>query len=117
MVPYPVTLQYVQIIVKQLIGGWICCSILLLHFIYPGVLLSQEEDFENMIDLAETMESQCGHLFDKVIVNGDIAVAFRELKADLEKVEQAEVQWIPAEWICSSPTKARRSCGHLGGWI
>lgn len=93
------------------------CSILLLHFIYPGVLLSQEEDFQDMIDLAETMERQCGHLFDKVIVNGDIAVAFRELKADLEKVEQAEVQWIPAEWICSSPTKARRSCGHLGGWI
>lgn len=70
-----------------------------------------------MIDQAETMESQFGHLFDKVIVNGDIAVAFRELKADLERLEQAEVQWVPAEWVCSSPTKARRSCGHLCGWI
>ncbi|XP_070830400.1 MAGUK p55 subfamily member 7-like [Chaetodon trifascialis] len=76
-----------------------------------------EEDFEDMIHLAEVMESQCGHLFDKVIVNGDIAVAFRELKADLERVEKAEVHWIPAQWICSSPAKARRSCGHLDGWI
>nr|XP_046265355.1 MAGUK p55 subfamily member 7-like [Scatophagus argus]XP_046265356.1 MAGUK p55 subfamily member 7-like [Scatophagus argus]XP_046265357.1 MAGUK p55 subfamily member 7-like [Scatophagus argus] len=82
-----------------------------------SVRIFSEEDFEDMIDMAETMESQCGHLFDKVIVNGDIAVAFRELKADLEKVEQAQVHWIPAEWFCSSPTKARRSCGHLSGWI
>lgn len=71
-----------------------------------------------MIASAEAMESQCGHLFDKVIVNGDIAAAFRELKADLKKVEEAEVQWIPAEWICpASPTQARRSCGYLDGWI
>uniref|UniRef100_A0A8D0A0Q1 Membrane protein, palmitoylated 7b (MAGUK p55 subfamily member 7) n=1 Tax=Sander lucioperca TaxID=283035 RepID=A0A8D0A0Q1_SANLU len=82
-----------------------------------SVRIFSEEDFEDMINSAETMESQSGHLFDKVIVNGDIAVAFRELKAALEKVEKAEVQWIPAEWICSSPTKARRSCGHLDSWI
>ncbi|XP_070701470.1 MAGUK p55 subfamily member 7-like [Pempheris klunzingeri] len=82
-----------------------------------SVRIFSEEDFEDMIDLAETMERQCGHLFDKVIVNGDIVVAFRELKADLKRVEEAEVQWIPAEWICSSPTKAQRSCGHLSNWI
>ncbi|KAM6989624.1 MAGUK p55 subfamily member 7-like [Tautogolabrus adspersus] len=83
-----------------------------------SVRILSEEDFEDMINSAETMENQCGHLFDKVIVNGDIAVAFRELKADLKRVEEADVQWIPAEWICpSSPTKARRSCGYLGGWV
>lgn len=84
------------------------------------VILSQEEDFQDMIDLAETMENQCGHMFDKVVVNGDIAVAFRELKADLERLEHEEVQWIPAEWAGSSSAAAaaaRRSCGHLGGWI
>lgn len=71
-----------------------------------------------MIDLAETIENQCAHMFDKVIVNGDIAVAFRELKADLERLEQEEIQWIPAEWGgSSSAAAARRSCGHLGGWI
>ncbi|XP_028284384.1 MAGUK p55 subfamily member 7-like [Parambassis ranga] len=81
------------------------------------VRVFSEEDFEDMIDLAESMYSQYGHLFDKVIVNGDIATAFRELRADLEKIDEAEVHWVPTEWICSSPTKARRSCGHLTGWI
>ncbi|KAL6104160.1 uncharacterized protein ACO6RY_13940 [Pungitius sinensis] len=76
-----------------------------------------EEDFEDMINSAETIESQCGHLFDKEIVNGDLAVAFRELKVDLENLKEAKVQWIPAKWICSLPTKALRSFGHLDGWI
>ncbi|XP_023277602.1 MAGUK p55 subfamily member 7-like [Seriola lalandi dorsalis] len=81
------------------------------------VRIFSEEDFEDMIELAETMENQYGHLFDKVIVNGDVALAFRELKAELEKIEETEVQWIPAEWIRTSPTAARRSFGHLTGWI
>ncbi|XP_059200841.1 MAGUK p55 subfamily member 7-like [Centropristis striata] len=82
-----------------------------------SVRIFSEEDFEDMINSAETMENKYGHWFDKVIVNGDIVVAFRELKADLERVEEAEVQWIPAEWVCSSPSKKRRSCGHLDSWI
>ncbi|CAF97629.1 unnamed protein product, partial [Tetraodon nigroviridis] len=64
------------------------------------VRIFSEEDLENMIDLAETMENQCGHLFDKVIVNGDATAAFRELRADLQRVDRAEVQWIPPEWLC-----------------
>lgn len=64
---------------------------------------------ENMIDLAETMENQCGHLFDRVVVNGDVTAAFRELKADLQRVDRAEVQWIPPEWVCPPATSARRS--------
>ncbi|XP_047188149.1 MAGUK p55 subfamily member 7-like isoform X2 [Scophthalmus maximus] len=81
------------------------------------VRVFSEEDSEDMIHLAETMENQYGHLFDKVIVNGDVAGAFRELKADLEKTEAAEVQWLPAEWNCSPPTTGRRSTGHLIDWI
>ncbi|XP_028329176.1 MAGUK p55 subfamily member 7-like [Gouania willdenowi] len=81
------------------------------------VRIFSEEDFEDMMDMAETMESHYGHLFDKVIVNGDIATALRELKADLKKLEEADVQWFPAEWFCSSPTTAQRSCSHLSGWI
>lgn len=77
----------------------------------------QEEDFEDMIDLAETMENQYGHLFDRVVVNGDVTAAFRELRADLQRVDRAEVQWIPPEWLCPPATGARRSCGQLGGWI
>uniref|UniRef100_A0A667Z333 Membrane protein, palmitoylated 7b (MAGUK p55 subfamily member 7) n=1 Tax=Myripristis murdjan TaxID=586833 RepID=A0A667Z333_9TELE len=78
------------------------------------VRIFSEEDFEDMIGLAESMESRYGHLFDKVIVNGDIATAFRELRADLDELEKAEVHWIPAEWICSSPT---RSHSDFTGWI
>lgn len=70
-----------------------------------------------MIELAESMQNQYGHLLDKVIVNGDVALAFRELRAELEKMMEADVQWIPAEWICTSPTAARRSCSHLRSWI
>uniref|UniRef100_A0A8C5GP19 Membrane protein, palmitoylated 7b (MAGUK p55 subfamily member 7) n=1 Tax=Gouania willdenowi TaxID=441366 RepID=A0A8C5GP19_GOUWI len=86
-------------------------------FICDDVGTNPEEDFEDMMDMAETMESHYGHLFDKVIVNGDIATALRELKADLKKLEEADVQWFPAEWFCSSPTTAQRSCSHLSGWI
>uniref|UniRef100_A0A672H8V5 Membrane protein, palmitoylated 7b (MAGUK p55 subfamily member 7) n=1 Tax=Salarias fasciatus TaxID=181472 RepID=A0A672H8V5_SALFA len=63
---------------------------------------SPDEDFEDMIDEAETMESQFGQLFEKVIVNGDVATAFRELRAELEGLEDAAVQWLPAQWICPS---------------
>lgn len=87
------------------------------HFNPPGWFSWQEEDFENMIDLAETIENLCGHLFDKVIVNRDVTAAFRELKADLQRVDQAKVQWIPAEWVCLPLANARSSCGQLGGWI
>uniref|UniRef100_A0A3Q2DF83 Membrane protein, palmitoylated 7b (MAGUK p55 subfamily member 7) n=1 Tax=Cyprinodon variegatus TaxID=28743 RepID=A0A3Q2DF83_CYPVA len=76
-----------------------------------------EEDFEEMIDLAELLLSQYGDLFDNVIINGDIAVAFRELKADIEKIDAAEVQWVPAAWMRSTPSKAWRSCSSLTGWI
>ncbi|XP_061549831.1 MAGUK p55 subfamily member 7-like [Phycodurus eques] len=81
------------------------------------VRMFSEDDFEDMIQLAETMEAQHGHMFDKVIVNGDLATAFRELKADLQRLQEEDVRWIPVEWLCSSPTKVRRSCGLLAGWI
>uniref|UniRef100_A0A3B4B696 Membrane protein, palmitoylated 7b (MAGUK p55 subfamily member 7) n=1 Tax=Periophthalmus magnuspinnatus TaxID=409849 RepID=A0A3B4B696_9GOBI len=58
-----------------------------------------------------------GYMFDKVLVNGDIAVAFRELKSAVLRMTEAEVQWIPMEWVCPSPATARRSCSHLTGWI
>lgn len=70
-----------------------------------------------MLDQAEMLDSRYGHLFDKVIVNGDVAAAFRELKADVEKLDEPEVQWVPAAWMRSAPTKAWRSCSSLTGWI
>ncbi|XP_043991372.1 MAGUK p55 subfamily member 7-like isoform X2 [Gambusia affinis] len=81
------------------------------------VRMFSEEDFEEMLDQAEMLDSRYGHLFDKVIVNGDVAAAFRELKADVEKLDEPEVQWVPAAWMRSAPTKAWRSCSSLTGWI
>ncbi|KAG7455227.1 hypothetical protein MATL_G00254320 [Megalops atlanticus] len=60
--------------------------------------LFSEEDFEEMIVSAQVMESQYGHLFDRVIVNDDLATAFRELRSALEKVE-SETQWVPRHWM------------------
>ncbi|KAF3858636.1 hypothetical protein F7725_011837 [Dissostichus mawsoni] len=86
-----------------------------LHLTRRRVKLVCDEVDKNSV---RVFSKQYGHLIDKVIVNGDIVVAFRELKADLEKVQKAEVHWVPAEWNCSSsPTKARKSCGHLDSWI
>ncbi|XP_071416137.1 MAGUK p55 subfamily member 7 isoform X2 [Pithys albifrons albifrons] len=43
-----------------------------------------EEDFHEMIKSAHVMESQYGHLFDKVIVNDDLATAYSELKTTFD---------------------------------
>uniref|UniRef100_H2M113 Membrane protein, palmitoylated 7b (MAGUK p55 subfamily member 7) n=1 Tax=Oryzias latipes TaxID=8090 RepID=H2M113_ORYLA len=74
-----------------------------------------EENFQDMIDLSETMEIQYGHLFDKIIINGDVTTAFKELKEDLEKLAEPGVQWVPAEWSRPTLKKTQRSCGHLTG--
>lgn len=62
--------------------------------------LCQEEDFQEMILSAQIMESQYGHLFDKVIVNDDLTTAYNELKATFEKLEN-ETFWVPVSWVHS----------------
>ncbi|KAK1794214.1 hypothetical protein P4O66_011110 [Electrophorus voltai] len=59
-----------------------------------------EEDFMEMINTAQQMENQYGHLFDKVIVNDDLSAAFSALKVTLRKVE-LEAQWVPVGWTHS----------------
>ncbi|XP_073778699.1 MAGUK p55 subfamily member 7 [Danio rerio] len=56
-----------------------------------------EEDFQNMISSAQSMEHNYGHLFEKVIINEDLAAAFTELRAALAKTE-TETRWIPNAW-------------------
>ncbi|KAL0966854.1 hypothetical protein UPYG_G00300990 [Umbra pygmaea] len=63
-----------------------------------------EEDFEDMIASAEAMDCQYGHLFEKVLVNGDIVSTFKELRAELANLETKEPQWIPVEWIRTQST-------------
>lgn len=53
-----------------------------------------------MIKSAHVMESQYGHLFDKVIVNDDLATAYSELKATFDRLE-TETFWVPVSWLHS----------------
>ncbi|XP_018861284.1 MAGUK p55 subfamily member 7 isoform X2 [Parus major] len=59
-----------------------------------------EEDFHEMIKSAHVMESQYGHLFDKVIVNDDLATAYSELKTTFDRLE-TETFWVPVSWLHS----------------
>ncbi|KAI6074837.1 MAGUK p55 subfamily member 7 [Aix galericulata] len=59
-----------------------------------------EEDFQEMIKSAQVMESQYGHLFDKVIVNDDLATAYSELKTTFDRLE-TETFWVPVSWLHS----------------
>uniref|UniRef100_A0A8C4UQA6 MAGUK p55 subfamily member 7 n=1 Tax=Falco tinnunculus TaxID=100819 RepID=A0A8C4UQA6_FALTI len=59
-----------------------------------------EEDFQEMIKSAHVMESQYGHLFDKVIVNDDLATAYSELKTTFDRLE-TETFWVPVSWLHS----------------
>ncbi|KAM7390787.1 hypothetical protein PAMA_008805 [Pampus argenteus] len=59
-----------------------------------------EEDFQEMVRTAQMMETQYSHLFEKVLVNDDIAAAFGELHSALKKVE-TETQWVPVSWTHS----------------
>ncbi|XP_036376550.1 MAGUK p55 subfamily member 7 isoform X2 [Megalops cyprinoides] len=59
-----------------------------------------EEDFQEMISSAQMIEHQYGHLFEKVIVNDDLAAAFSELKMALKRLE-TETHWVPITWTHS----------------
>ncbi|XP_077592290.1 MAGUK p55 subfamily member 7 isoform X1 [Stigmatopora nigra] len=56
-----------------------------------------EEDFQEMLVTAQTMENQYGHLFEKVIVNDSLSEAFAELRVSLKQVEM-DTQWLPVSW-------------------
>lgn len=53
-----------------------------------------------MVRAAQMMEKQYGHLFEKIIVNDDLSVAFHELLLTLKKVE-TETNWVPVSWTHS----------------
>ncbi|XP_073683979.1 MAGUK p55 subfamily member 7 [Garra rufa] len=59
-----------------------------------------DEDFQDMISTAQMMENQYGYLFEKVIVNDDLTVAYNELRQALRKVE-TEAHWVPISWTHS----------------
>ncbi|XP_060761418.1 MAGUK p55 subfamily member 7 [Neoarius graeffei] len=56
-----------------------------------------EADFEEMINTAQDMDDKYGYLFEKIIINDDLATAFTEMRAELKKLEK-EINWIPKIW-------------------
>ncbi|XP_072364496.1 MAGUK p55 subfamily member 7 isoform X3 [Scyliorhinus torazame] len=59
-----------------------------------------EEDLQEMIKSGELIEAQWSHLFDKILVNGDLSVAYKELKSTLDNLEK-DPFWIPVNWLHS----------------
>lgn len=79
------------------------CLFVFFTSVFVSSLLScslQEEDFREMLRTTKLMETQYGHLFEKVIVNDDLTTAFSELRLALKKVEM-ETHWVPVSWTHS----------------
>ncbi|XP_044269015.1 MAGUK p55 subfamily member 7 isoform X1 [Tribolium madens] len=57
-----------------------------------------EEEFSDIVKSASRIEFLYEHFFDEVIVNDDLAVAFSQLLAAVNRVE-SEPLWVPASWV------------------
>lgn len=76
----------------------------------------QEEDFQEMVTTAQTLEVQHGHLFEKIIVNDDLSTAFGELRGALKTVE-TETHWLPVSWTHSWDPHALYKVKREGLWL
>lgn len=57
-----------------------------------------DEEFNDMLKSASRIEFLYDHLFDEVITNADLAIAFSQLLSSANKVEM-EPLWVPAHWV------------------
>ncbi|XP_049828278.1 MAGUK p55 subfamily member 7 isoform X19 [Schistocerca gregaria] len=57
-----------------------------------------DEEFHEILHSSERIEFLYSHLFDEVIVNADLSVAFEQLVRVASKVE-TEPLWVPASWV------------------
>ncbi|XP_063115644.1 MAGUK p55 subfamily member 4 isoform X3 [Cavia porcellus] len=64
----------------------------------------QDEDLQEMEELAQKIETQFGQFFDHVIVNDNLQDACAQLLSAIQQAQE-EPQWVPATWI-SSDTEA-----------
>ncbi|KAM6174715.1 MAGUK p55 subfamily member 4 [Erethizon dorsatum] len=60
----------------------------------------QDEDLQEMEELAQKMETQFGQFFDHVIVNDNLQDACAQLLSAIQRAQE-EPQWVPATWISS----------------
>ncbi|XP_011702637.1 PREDICTED: MAGUK p55 subfamily member 7 isoform X4 [Wasmannia auropunctata] len=57
-----------------------------------------DEEFREILHSAERIEFLYSHLFDEVIVNADLPMAFEQLVNAVHRVE-SEPLWVPASWV------------------
>ncbi|XP_066581184.1 MAGUK p55 subfamily member 7 isoform X4 [Prorops nasuta] len=57
-----------------------------------------DEEFHEILHSAARIEFLYSHLFDEVIVNGDLSIAFEQLVNAIHKVK-SEPLWVPASWV------------------
>ncbi|KAH0946495.1 hypothetical protein HN011_012242 [Eciton burchellii] len=57
-----------------------------------------DEEFQEILHSAERIEFLYSHLFDEVIVNADLPMAFEQLVNAIHRVE-SEPLWVPASWV------------------
>uniref|UniRef100_A0A2K6G9F6 MAGUK p55 scaffold protein 4 n=1 Tax=Propithecus coquereli TaxID=379532 RepID=A0A2K6G9F6_PROCO len=62
--------------------------------------LKNDEDLQEMEELAQKIETQFGQFFDHVIVNDSLQDACAQLLSVIQKAQE-EPQWVPATWISS----------------
>lgn len=58
----------------------------------------QDEEFHEILYNAARIEFLYNHLFDEVIVNADLSMAFEQLVNAVHRVE-SEPLWVPASWV------------------
>lgn len=58
----------------------------------------QDEEFNEILHNAERIEFLYSHLFDEIIVNADLSMAFEQLVNAIHRVE-SEPLWVPASWV------------------
>ncbi|KAK0082198.1 hypothetical protein PV326_007288 [Microctonus aethiopoides] len=57
-----------------------------------------DDEFREIIHSAARIEFLYSHLFDDVIINGDLPIAFEQLVSAIHRVE-SEPLWVPASWV------------------
>ncbi|XP_057371853.1 MAGUK p55 subfamily member 7-like isoform X1 [Daphnia carinata] len=57
-----------------------------------------DDELAEMIRSGQRIELHYGHLFDDVIVNGDLSTAFEQLLVVARKLD-TQSQWVPVSWV------------------
>ncbi|XP_033221600.1 uncharacterized protein LOC117175884 [Belonocnema kinseyi] len=71
-----------------------------------------DEEFNEILHSAARIEFIYSHLFDEVIVNADLSMAFEQLVNAIQRVE-SEALWVPASWKMRRNKMDYEDCGEI----